>query len=299
MQPISYHRTESVEDALSTMDSVGGEGRFLAGGQSLVNELKHRTVPDPVSIVDIGDLAELAYVNREDGELHIGGLTTHDEIGSSDLVADAVPVLAETVPKIADVQVRNVGTIGGNLARGDSCADYPVLLDVLDATVTARTTDDRRQIPIAEFYVDHFETALAENELVVSVSIAVPEPETSVAFRKFARRGYAGERSAGRGDLALANTAVRLDVEGGYCRRASVSVGCVAGSPVRAAAAESALEGSAVTDTDPAVVGERAAKAVDPDGHDGRVSRAYKRELVESVVTAATAACLDDARRCN
>ncbi len=176
MYDFGYHRPTSLADAVSALESAE-DGRFMAGGQTLIPTLKQR-LAQPSDIVDLGSIAELKGIREEGGALVIGAMTTHAEVAHSDLVKSKIPALASLAEGIGDPQVRHRGTIGGSIANNDPAADYPAGCVGLGATIVT----NKRQIPADEFFVGLFETALDEGEIVTAVSFPVPE---KAAYAKF------------------------------------------------------------------------------------------------------------------
>lgn len=282
-----YTRAESVDDALALTAESGGDAMFLAGGQSLVSTMKQRLVADGLSVIDIGHLSELSYVEEDGDRMRIGATTTHADLVDSALLADRVPAFPEMVEQIGDVQIRNMGTIGGDVVQADPSADYPVLLAALDAGFEARSESGSRTMPADEFFLGYFETALEPGELLTEVSFDVPSSNAAAGFSKFAKR---------KGDFPVVNAAARLAVEDGACTDATVFLGCLQGAPVASAEAADALVGTDLDDVDPAEVGATAADsvAIDPDE---QASTAYKRRLAAAVAEDAVTDCvarLDD-----
>jgi carbon-monoxide dehydrogenase medium subunit len=176
MYNFDYHRPASLEEAASALTS-GDDPKIVAGGMTLVPTLKQRLAM-PSDLVDLGGIAEIKGVCEEDGAVVIGAMTTHAEVASNDIVKAKIPALAALAGGIGDPQVRNRGTIGGSIANNDPAADYPSAVVGLGATV--RT--NKREIAGDDFFTGLFETALADDEIIVSVSFPVPE---AAAYQKF------------------------------------------------------------------------------------------------------------------
>ncbi len=200
-----YYRAKSVEDALSLLKSHQ-DAKIIAGGQRLVPMMKLR-VASPSGLVDISRLKELRYI-REDNlggkqTIHIGALTTHVDALESDLVNKRIPILSSTASNIGDVQIIERGTIGGSICHADPSADYFPTLLVLNASVIVRSAgESRRMVPIREFAVGPFETALQENEIMEELNVPVYSGIGGVV--KFARR---------KADFALVSAAAILDYD--------------------------------------------------------------------------------------
>ena len=176
MYPFAYHKPQSVDDAAEILGR-NDEAKLLAGGMTLVPTMKQRLAA-PSDLIDLGGVAELSGIQRKDATLEVGAMTTHHEVASSGEVRDALPALGHLAGGIGHAQVRHRGTIGGSVANNDPAADYPAALLGLGATV--RT--DRRSIAADAFFVDMFETALEDGEIIVAVEFPIPD---TAGYRKF------------------------------------------------------------------------------------------------------------------
>ncbi|HEY1327090.1 MAG TPA: xanthine dehydrogenase family protein subunit M, partial [Casimicrobiaceae bacterium] len=181
MYAFEYRQAKSVADAASLLGQTGG--RALAGGQSLVAAMKLR-LAQPGTLVDLGAIAELRGIKRDGDELVIGAMTRHAEVASSDVVKQAIPALAMLADGIGDRQVRNMGTLGGSIANNDPAADWPAALLGLGATVST----NKRTIPADAFFKAMYETALAPDEIITSVSFPIPQRAAYVKFPNPASR---------------------------------------------------------------------------------------------------------------
>ena len=175
MYAFEHHQAKSVADAAALLAKTGGKA--LAGGQSLVAAMKLR-LAQPGHVVDLSGLAELKGIRREGDHVSIGAMTRHAEVASSDVVKGAIPALAALAEGIGDRQVRNMGTLGGSLANNDPAADWPAAVLGLGATVVT----NKRKIAADDFFKGMYETALAADEIIVSVSFPVPK---KAAYAKF------------------------------------------------------------------------------------------------------------------
>ena len=180
MYAFEYQRAKSVADAAS---ALAKGGKALAGGQSLVGAMKLR-LANPGTIVDLSGIAELKGIKKDGDAVVIGALTTHAEVASSSVVRQAIPSLAALAESIGDRQVRNRGTIGGSLANNDPAADYPAAVVGLGATVHT----NKRKIAADDFFKGMYETALADDEIITSVSFPAPKKAAYVKFPQPASR---------------------------------------------------------------------------------------------------------------
>ncbi|HVB28308.1 MAG TPA: FAD binding domain-containing protein, partial [Terriglobia bacterium] len=167
-ESFEYHVPKTLEEAAQLIAQFGDEGKLLAGGHSLVPLMKLR-LASPKHLVDIARLDGLRYIIEKDGRLEIGALTTHYRIESSSLLKEKCPLLPQTAQEIGDVQVRNKGTLGGNLAHADPAADWPATAVALDAELKAVSTTGERWIPASEFFVGLMTTSLNPGEILTAI----------------------------------------------------------------------------------------------------------------------------------
>lgn len=203
--PFRYVRAESVEHALAAKAEHGGDAKFLAGGQSLVPAMNFR-LAQPAVLIDLNGLRDLDYVRR-DATLRIGALTRHRTIERDAIIALHAPLLHETAPHVAHPQIRNRGTLCGNLAHADPASEFPAVMLALGARMRARSRRGERWIAADAFFRGVFTTALEPDELLLEVELPALPPRTGTCFLEIARR---------RGDYALvgAAAAVTLDAAG-------------------------------------------------------------------------------------
>jgi carbon-monoxide dehydrogenase medium subunit len=182
MHAFEYHRPASTKDALG-LAAKKSEGRYLAGGQSLVQAMKLR-LSSPSDLIDLGLLKELSFIKASGSAVEIGAMTRHADVAGSKDVQKAIPALAALADIIGDRQVRNMGTIGGSLANNDPAADYPAAVLGLGATITT----NKRKIEADKFFKGLYETALEAGELIASVSFPVPKRAAYMKFKNPASR---------------------------------------------------------------------------------------------------------------
>ncbi|MCH9670280.1 MAG: xanthine dehydrogenase family protein subunit M [Gammaproteobacteria bacterium] len=176
MYEFAYHKAKSIDEAVQAVKGAS-DGTVMAGGMTLLPTMKQR-LASPSDVVDLSGISGLSGISRDGDNIVIGAMTTHAEVASSEVVASAIPALAHLAGLIGDPQVRNRGTIGGSIANADPAADYPAAVVGLNATVTT----NQRTIAADDFFTDLFETALADGELITSVSFPVP---TKAGYSKF------------------------------------------------------------------------------------------------------------------
>ena len=263
LREVEYARPATVDEAISLL--AGHEGaRPLAGGQTLVNVMKQRAA-SPDVLVDLADLAELREIGFSGGMLEIGAMVTCSQLMSSSEVEVARPILAEVAGTIADVQVRNRGTIGGNVCVSDPTNHFPPLLVALDATFTIRGEAGERTVPAEAFFIGVYMTAVGEGELLTKVNV----PASSGAGD-----GYAGLTIGAHGTY-IVNAAATVAGD-----TARVAIGCVAASPVRATAMEERLAGGDFSADAVRAAAEGLGAALDPPS-DVHGSADYRRHLAE------------------
>ncbi len=228
-----YARAGSVEEALS---AISAEGKFLAGGHSLLPVMKLR-LDAPEQLVDIGGIDSLRGISANGG-LSIGATTTHAEIAASSDVQAICSALASACGQVGDQAVRNFGTIGGNIAHADPASDPPTVLVACGATVNIQGAGGSRSVGAEDFFVDLFETALDDGELITSVSL----PNCSDCQCAYVKFPHPASR------YAIVGVAVCLKMDGDTCAQADVAVGGATVKAVKCAGAEAALAGSTLDD---------------------------------------------------
>src|SRR5579871_619504 len=179
-QTFDYTVPKTLDEALGL---VANGAKPLAGGMSLIPMMKLRLAA-PDHLVDLGKLPGLSYIREEVGALHIGATTTHHEVESSGLVRGKCPLLAEAAAAIGDVQVRNMGTIGGSTAHADPSADYPAALQALEAKIVIKGAKSERTVAAADFFVDTFTTSLEQGELIREVIVPIEDSATGTSYQK-------------------------------------------------------------------------------------------------------------------
>ncbi len=253
-QAFEYVRPSSVDNAIEALREKPG-AKLLAGGHSLLPLLKLRLASVP-ALVDIAHLAELRGVWQDSEALVIGALTTHADIAASELVRGAWPVLARAAERIGDVQVRNRGTIGGNLAHADPASDLPGVMLALDATLGVAGPDGAHEVSAAAFWTGPFSTVLGDADVLTAVRLPAPPARTGSAYRKLPHpaSGYA---------VVAVSAVVTLDPGGGVAR-AALALGGVAAVPFRARAAEAELTGRPMDDERLRAAAERLLEGQEP-----------------------------------
>jgi aerobic carbon-monoxide dehydrogenase medium subunit len=267
-----YHRAGSLQEAVTMLSQLGDEAKVLAGGQSLIPLMKLRFA-NPSHLVDLNFISGTSYIKEENNALRFGALTRHAEIEASPIAAK-IPILHDCAAGIADVQVRNRGTIGGSLAEADPSGDWATVLITLPTEVRCLGRTGERSLPLSDFIKDAYTTTLAHDELVREVVLKVPPKGGGGAYLAFKRSAPV---------YPTASAAVQLTMEGDICKDAAIALGCVGLTAIRAKEAEAALRGQLITDKTKSAAMEAARIAADPQT-DMRGSADYKRTLVAALV---------------
>jgi len=267
-----YHRASSLKEAANILAQLGEDAKFLAGGQSLIPLMKLRFA-NPRHLVDLNFIKGISYIKEDKSLLRIGALTRHAEIEHSATVGK-IPILHDCAAGIADVQVRNRGTIGGSLAEADPSGDWATVLLALDASVRCAGRKAERTVPLTKFILDAYTTALAKDELVGEIVVKFRAKNSGGAYLAFKRSAPV---------YPTASAAVQLTLDGDTCADVSIVLGCVGLSPIKATGAEAALRGKKVNSKSIAEAADAARSAADPQP-DMRGSAEYKRTLVGALV---------------
>jgi carbon-monoxide dehydrogenase medium subunit len=265
--PCDYERATSVDGALAALQRVGAGARILAGGHSLIPMMKLR-LATPEHLIDINDLHELSYIRSEGDEVRIGALTRHAELLDSELLASLFPVFADAEKVIADPVVRNRGTIGGSLCQADPAEDLSSVCLALKASVVIRGTEGARVVPMSEFQVGPYMTAVGDAEILTEVRIPV-RPGAGSAHEKVERRA---------GDFAIAAASAAVWVDGGTITDAGIALAAAGPTTVEVTRAAEALKGQAPSEEAFAQAGAIASEDSMPMA-DSRGPVDYKRHL--------------------
>lgn len=234
-RPFEYLKATSVDQALQYLKENEGS-RVIAGGQSLLPMLKSRLY-QPTCLVDINFIPELREVSLKNGELRIGAMVTHYDVIENSLIRENAPLLSATAENIADIQIRNRGTIGGSVCESDPSADYLPTLMALDARVVLRTMDSTREASVEDLILGPFETGIEEGEMLVEV--IVPVNKNPFKVEKYARR---------KADFAIASVAAIVKLAGdGKVEDARIATGAQMDKPVRLRDLENSIRGKTPT----------------------------------------------------
>jgi len=268
-----YLRPATIPEAIALLQQHGEDAKILSGGQSLIPMMKLR-IARPAYLVDINRITGLSYVKEEGGFLKIGGLTREAELEASPLIHEKYPILVDTAHVIADPQVRNLATVAGNLAHGDPANDHPATMLALGAQVVATGAGGERIIPIEEFFLSLFTTALQQGEILTEIRIPVPPARSGGAYFKLERKV---------GDFATAGVAAQVTLDDkGAVQRAGIGLTNVGATPIKAKKAEDFLRGKKLDARNIAQAAQFAADEAEPSS-DLRGPAEYKKGLVKEL----------------
>ena len=267
-QNFEYSAPSNLNEALALL--AGGNAKVLAGGMSLIPLMKLRLAA-PDHLVDLSHVPDLKSIREEAGSILIGAMATHYDIESSPLIRSKCPLLTEAASHIGDVQVRNMGTIGGSIAHADPAADYPASLLALEAQVKIVSAKGERTVGIEEFLVDAMTTVLEAGEIVREVIVPVENSGTGVAYQKMVHPASG---------FAIVGTAVRLRRSGGKVAFVRAGITGLAGKAFRATAVEKLLDGTAGSAADIQKAAAVAADGVDANS-DLHASADYRRQMAK------------------
>ena len=265
--PFEYERATSVDGAIEALERLGSEARIIAGGHSLLPMMKLR-LASPEHLIDINELAELAYIREQDGEIRIGALTRHVDLLKSELLARHFPLFRDAETVIADPVVRNRGTIGGSLCQADAAEDLSAVCAAAKAFVVIRGGAGERVVAMDDFHVGPYVTAVGADELLTEIRLPV-FPGAGSAHEKVERRA---------GDWAIAAASAAVWTEGGSFAQVGIALSAVGMTTIHLTRAEDLLRGTAPSEELFAQAGEIASEDCSPSA-DGRGPVDYKRHL--------------------
>jgi carbon-monoxide dehydrogenase medium subunit len=276
-----YLEPTTVAEACALLKQHGSDAKIFAGGAH-VTILMKQGLYQPKALVNIKKIPELRGIKFDAAEgLVIGALVTHRELETSALVRETLPVLCEAEREVANIRVRNIGTVGGNLASGEPLTDLAQIFIALDAKVKISGPSGERSLPVEELFVDFYTTSLAEDEIITQVVIAPLPPRSGIEYIRFSSSSVVDKPSAG--------VAVCLTLDQEVVQIARIVLGCVGPTPVRARAAEAMLVGTKVTPELAGKIGKLASQECSPTS-DLRGSEEYKRAIVGTLVKRALTA---------
>jgi len=267
-----YFAPTSVDEATSLLSKHRGKAKVLAGGHSLIPMMKLRLV-EPNILVDIGQIKGLSYVRKEEDGVAIGSMTTYREMATSSVIQSNYPLLADASARVADLQVRNRGTIGGSLAHSDPAGDIPAVVLAIGGSVVARTRRSTREINIDRFQVAFLTTALRDNEIITEIKLPGLASGTGTAYSKFHQPAS---------HYAITGVAAVITISGKTCTDARIAVTGSGDKATRARRTERILKGKELT---PAVIRRAASRAAaeigDALNEDIHASAEYREHLTQ------------------
>jgi carbon-monoxide dehydrogenase medium subunit len=278
----NYFAPTTLQEAVSLLAEHGEGAKILAGGQSLIPAMRFR-LSAPEILIDINNLTDLQYIREESGSLVIGALTRESTLEDSALVQRSYHLLADASHVIADPIVRNMATVGGNLAHADPANDHPAVMLAYNAQVIATGPKGKRTIPIDSFFVGLFENSLQPDEILTEIRIPKPAAHSGGAYVKMERKV---------GDYAISAAAVQLTMNGDTCTAARIGLTNVSPVPLRAKNAEQAVVGKKLTDAVIEAAGKAAGSECDPSP-DLRGSVDYKRDITRVLTKRAIRTALE------
>lgn len=268
-----YLRPNTIPEAIALLQRHGEDAKILSGGQSLIPMMKLR-IARPGYLIDINRISGLSYIKEEGGFLKIGGLTREAELESSPVIRAKYPILLDTAHAIADPQVRNLATVAGNLAHGDPANDHPATMLALGAQVVATGSHGERIIPIEEFFLSLFSTALQPGEILTEIRIPVPPARSGGAYFKLERKV---------GDFATAAVAAQVTADAnGAAQNVGIALTNVGPTPIKAKKAEDFLRSKKLDEANMRQAAQLAADDAQPSS-DLRGPAEYKKGLVKEL----------------
>jgi aerobic carbon-monoxide dehydrogenase medium subunit len=269
----AYHAPETIEEAIKILGQYKGNARILAGGQSLIPIMNFRMAA-PSAVVDLGRIANLAYIGEENDMIQIGAMTRQRAVEFSPLIREKLPLLHEAIGWVGHLPTRSRGTIGGSIAHADPSTEIPMVLQALEGEVIAQGPNGKRAINAADLFLAPLTTSLEPFEILIEVRLPVMPHDVGHAIEEFARR---------RGDFAIVAIAAAVRLNGEACRSVRLAAAGIGPTPLRLHAAERVLLDSKLgADAMEAAAKAAAAELVEPSS-DSNASADFRRLLAEEL----------------
>ena len=275
IRSFDYWEAPSLDQALTELEVSGADAQVIAGGTDLVLNMKKKKIL-PRRIISLHNLKELDFVRKQDSEVRIGALTRHADIAADPMLKIHLPILCEAVGLIGSWQIRNVGTIGGNICNASPAADSAPPLLVLNAQLIVASKTAEKKIPLDSFFTGPGKTVLQTGQILKEIVIEIPKQRSAGCYLKLRRRKAV--------DVSLAGVAFQAETEsdGRTLARVGIALGGVASTPIRVAEAEAVLTGLSVDEaltkiSDCARIAVQAASPID----DVRATASYRRTIVD------------------
>jgi carbon-monoxide dehydrogenase medium subunit len=282
-----YHAPDTAAEAVRLLTELGDGAKVLAGGQSLIPMLALRLAVFE-HLVDVGRIPELSGIERRNGNLWVGAVTTYATVEASAEVASSVPLLARATPLVGHFQIRNRGTLGGSIAHADPAAEYPAVAVALDASMEVVSAKGRRTIAARDFFDGLWSTKMEPDEVLVGVSFPIWGGRNGFAIEEFARR---------HGDFAIAGAAIGVELDGNdRIQRSAIGLIGLGSTPVRATEAEAELAGRKIAEVEPQEVGRLAMAGLDSVTSDLHGSAEYRKRVGAAMVARAWSTAATEAR---
>lgn len=272
-RPFEYHAPTALPEVIALLGQYGDEAKLLAGGHSLLPMMKLRFA-GPGHLIDLRKVTELKGIALVGSHIHIGAMTTENELIFSSLLAIHMPLLAEAARQIADPQVRYKGTIGGDISHGDPGNDHPAVMMAMDAVFVLASAHGERLVKATEFFHGMYDTSLTAGEVMTQIRIPVPQAGTGSSYAKLKRK---------TGDYATAAAAVVVQLENGICRQARIALTNVGPTALFSDGAAASLLGKAIDDAAITQAADLAMKICEP-APDLRGDEAYKTAMAGQMV---------------
>ena len=269
-QKFEYFCPDTLEGVIELLTQYGEDAKVMAGGQSLIPLMKLR-LASPKYVIDLDKLQDLSDITEKGEAISIGALARHADVEDSEVIRSRIPLLHDTISVVADVQVRNLGTVAGSLAHADPAGDLAPALMALNAEIKTVSSSGERTLGVGELVVDAYSTSLASDEVITEILVPLPPEGSGGAYLKFERRA---------GDFAVASIGVQLTLDSkGNCAEISIAMGAVGVTALRAEKAEALLKGQPISDDLLREAASSASAECDPFS-DIRGSADYKRHLI-------------------
>ena len=274
MREFDYERPDNLDSALELLGNLRDKAKIIAGGTDLLPLLREDLL-SPTHIVDIGSLTELNFIRKDEQLIRIGAATKMRSIEESDVVRREIPMFADAAQLIGEIGVRNLATLGGNLANASPAGDTAPPLLVLDASATIRSREAERTIPLEDFFVHVKKTILKPDEILTEIKIPIPPRNSGAAFLRLAKRGG--------NIISIVSAAALMALDNGVCKTVRIAMGSVAPTPIRIPTVERVLKGAKITETKIREAAEKTRDSIKPIS-DVRASAEYRKETSVVIV---------------
>ncbi len=282
-----YYAPKSLEEAVGLLEEHGEEAQILAGGTDLIPKIKQRIL-EPKHVISLKAIPELVCIKETPDGFRIGALTRLRTIELSPLINEKLPILGEAARAIGSVQIRNRGTIGGNLCNASPCADTATALMVLDAVAQVNSVEGTREVPIWDFFDGKGQTIVAPNEMLKELTVPHLPKGTGSAFVKVGWTTF---------DIATVNVAVALRLDDGKVADCRIALGACSPAPFRVRRVEEALKGKELTDEALEVAAQIVSEHIEPREHWRRAPPKYRRKTSKALALEALTRAAEEARR--